>query len=80
MKEKMKVNRFLKMEAFTPRYLNSKGNVAMPTVVRVDMKIAICIIPAPFFNNTEAIGKTMKTGISVNEPTKEEITIPENPD
>ena len=41
MKEKMKVNRFLKMEAFTPRYLNSKGNVAMPTVVRVDMKIAI---------------------------------------
>lgn len=80
MKENMKNTQFRNRATFIPRYLASKGIVINPTVVRVEMNTAICIRPAPFFNNSTAIGKAIKTGMMVNEPVNADRISPGKPD
>lgn len=71
---------FLKRAIFFPRYFISIGTVTKPTVVNVEIKTAICMIPAPLFNSSEATGKAINAGIREIEPVSADITIPVRPD
>ena len=79
-KEKKNASIFLKMEIFLPKYLISTGKVIIPTIIRVDIKDAICIEPAPFSKRIAAVGKATNPGIKVTEPMIEAIIIPNQPD
>ena len=49
-------------------------------VVRVDMNMAICAVPAPFFSSSDTIGNTARTGTRAAVPAKAAVIIPRRPD
>lgn len=50
-----RANRFLFIAIFFPKYLASKGTVAIPTIIKAEINIAICAYPAPAPNNLEIV-------------------------
>jgi len=78
--EKTNAEIFRTIAAFFPKYLISRGTVTIPTIINVEMKTAICMIPAPLLSKAEASGKATKPGIKVIEPMTEAIIIPSHPD
>ncbi len=65
---------------FFPKVLTSIGNVIMPTIIRVETKAAICVIPAPLFSKAAASGKATNPGMSVIDPSIAAIKIPAMPE
>ena len=50
-----RANRFLFIAIFFPKYLASKDTVAIPTIIKAEINIAICAYPAPAPNNLEIV-------------------------
>lgn len=70
---------FLLIAVCLPKYLISSGNVAIPTIIKVEIKIAIWGYPAPASINDAAKGKATKPGIKVMQPIVPLITMPTIP-
>ena len=75
-----RANRFLFIAIFFPKYLASKGTVAIPTIIKAEINIAICAYPAPACNNEAARGNATNPGINVILPIIAAIIIPNTPD
>ena len=63
-----------------PKYFISIGKVTTPTIIRVDIKTAICACPAPALSSDVASGSATNPGIKVMEPTTAAIHNPQKPD
>ena len=68
------------MAVFFPIYRISMGNVATPTIMRLDIKAAIYIVPAPASLRAAAVAKAIKPGIRVIAPTRAARIVPNQPD
>ena len=79
-KEKKNANIFRRIEIFLPKYLISTGSVIIPTIIRVETKVAICMYPAPFSKRRAAVGNATKPGIKVTEPIMAASITPNHPD
>ena len=55
-------SRFLFKDILFPKYFDSKGNVAIPTIINVQINRAICAYPAPAAIKEAAKRKGDKTG------------------
>ena len=60
-----------------PNYLISRGRVITPTIIREDMNAPICIYPAPVLGSIAAVGKAIKSGISVIAPITDVRMVPD---
>ena len=62
------------------KVIGSLGNVAMPTIIRVEIKTAICAYPAPAASRDAASGNATNPGFKVMQPMTSAITMPNIPE
>ena len=72
---KPKLNRFLITANFVPNSFFSRGNVTIPTMVRVVKNATAGTILAPTSTSDPTSGNATNAGISVMLPTRAEITV-----
>lgn len=72
--------KFLLNAILLPKYLDSNGIVANPTIMSVDMNTAACVYPAPACISDAARGKATYPGISVMHPMAAAIAMPFTPE
>lgn len=75
----IKLNSCRKNEKRRPKYDISKGKVATPTMVKVDIKVANKSGLAPMFKRAPAIGNAIGPGIVSSAPTIETKANPQKP-
>ncbi len=63
-----------------PKHFISRGNVAMPTIMSVEIKMAICAYPVPADRSGAAKGNATKPGIKVIQPTAAAMNRPDTPE
>ena len=73
-------SRFLFKDILFPKYFDSKGNIAIPTIINVQINRAICAYPAPAPIKEAASGKATKPGMRVMQPAAPAMIIPFTPD
>jgi hypothetical protein len=73
-----KLNIFLMIVTFVPKYAFSMGYVSIPTIINVVVKADNTIYVTPFFNKIPHSGKAMNPGIKVTEPKNEARVMPTN--
>lgn len=63
-----------------PKHFISRGNVAMPTIMSVEIKMAICAYPAPADRREAARANATKPRINVMQPTAAAMIMPNTPE